>query len=224
MGTLTVQQMAEEVWFATGQRDEVDPSTTAGLAILTQRIRDAYRHVCSAKVFDHPALHNLQQDFTAGAGTAEGQNAESFALPTRLRAIEFVRDETSGYRLEPDRFDEFMNRGAAARRYARRGQRIYLSTSTETAGHTIRVHYWGAPAALADASSTTEISDEWDQIIVTLATSLTFGRLGQVALADYHQSIAAAMIEDQVGNVALEAGNAGWQNDLSDTDPYQPRS
>ncbi len=224
MGLLTLSEMQAEVYTGLGQRNEANPSTVAGAAFLTQRLRDAYRHVCSPKVYDHPALHNLQVDFLLGTGTDEGQQTESFALPTRLRAIELVRNEQDGYRLGPDRFENFMDRGGRPRLYTRRGQRLYVPVADNTNGQTLRVHYWGRPLPLAAAGAATEIGEEWDSVVVTLAISFAYGRLGDPGQADYHQALAAALIDDNAPEGALEARNAGWMNDLSDTDPYQARS
>lgn len=224
MGVMTLSEMAQEIYFGLGQRNEADPSTVSGAAFLTQRIRDAYRHVCSPKVFDHPALRNLKVDLTLGGGTNENNHVESFALPARLRAVDVVRNETDGIRWDPDRFENFMNRGVSPRRWARRGQRIYLPVNESTNGNLLRIHYTGRPdLILAATSGFTEIDEEWDTVIVELGISFAFGRLGNTALADYHQAIAATMIEDNIEAASLEAKNAGWTNDLLDTDPYQER-
>jgi len=224
MGLMTLSEMREDIYVGMAQRNEINPATASGKALLNFRIRDAYRHVCSPLVYDHPVLHNLQEDFVLGSGTPEGQNTESFTLPARLRALELVRNETNGYVHDPDRFDQFMNRGAAGQTFSRRGMRLYVPTSGSTTGHTLRVHYWGRPLDLSLDGDVTEVGSEWDGIITRLAMAFSFGWLRETALADYHQSIAAQLINDQVAEGALEAKMSGWQNDLSDTDPYQSRS
>lgn len=165
MGNLTFTQATEEVKIAVANRTDIDTQ-------IERALNFAYIDV--ATTFRHYELEVLRQATLTSA-------VRRYTLPSDLRTILSVRDDTNGCKLEKVNYTEFdvqATRGSGpAKRYARFGNIIELDPTPAAAATLLLRHTLRVPEV--SGSSVFLTSAEWDEAIVLGAIWRIMKRLNE---------------------------------------------
>lgn len=184
-----------------GNNDALDESTdyykvwiNAAYRMLSER--DA---IAGKRKIYFPTLET-STDLTTSDGVAY------VSVPSDCLAIREIFDETSNVRLDWISYPDYLykaDRDTAASEdaptyWTRRGTYVYLYPTPDTT-YTLRTYYRKRPTALSATTDTSSLGEEWDDVILELATFIGRNWMGEPEKAEYARKLADEMIVNIVG-------------------------
>lgn len=195
-------------------------------AIIQRLLNDAYRHVAQPKVFTHPELEGKVGIALVADTVRYDINPAALAgyvltptTMTRVLAVRSVRHlQSTTYppgnrvsvrevrRRDQQRIDDRSHTQGPPRWFSTRGHFVNIDkypTSTEAGQYLeLNVYFFGAELVADD--SVTVLQDEWDRVIVQIATGYGWADLERHDRATLRFGHAFRMVRDLGGDVIEE--------------------
>jgi hypothetical protein len=219
MGTMTLDEMKEELYLLCDSRDEVrfDDGST-GEARLTRFLNWSYLRVQLPSTFEHV------ERMTSAAITLATDDYE-YAIDSTIWAIDHIRYNNREKRLNPMSISQLSNitrHDGPPNRFARFGTNLLLDTtpSSNENGHTLTVYGWMQPETLNTSSAASDLNTVWDEVIVIGAGWRAWRTFGDLARADVFREEYAALTNDNRSVLNMEGHIPGWRVEVGSRVEY----
>lgn len=219
MGTMTLDEMKEELYLLCDSRDEVRfDDDGEGEAKLLRFLNWSYLRVQLPSTFEHV------ERFTSATVTLATDDYQ-YDVDSTIWAIDHIRYNDREKRLNPMSLAQLSNitrQSGPPNRFARMGTTLLLDTtptSTEN-GHTLTVYGWMQPEALNASGAASELNPVWDEVIVVGAAWRAWRTFGDLARADVFREEYAALSNDNRSVLNMEGHIPGWRVEVGSRVEY----
>jgi hypothetical protein len=217
VANLTLLEIESEVQYNLGS------DTDEESARIRRWIKSGYEFITFPNIYPHPELEHSET-----IALVAGSTQTTTALWNKVELVRYyqvplasVATNQPGWRLHPTSFRMLEERNHLTekepRRYAFRANTFLLDAfvATGVTGNGLKVAGYRKPAALDYTSDTetTDLREEWDQILIYAATMHGFTSKGQTDKALGMREMAAKLINDMPPIQQLSAED--WDDEMS---------